>query len=90
MSKSGFRTTEFWLSSAATLLGLLLASGVFDGDTESVAAKIVGGAVSILAALGYTASRTKVKAASTSAFVFVEDPADDFDDDDDDDEEEEG
>lgn len=57
--KPGFKTTEFWLSTLALLLGLALASGaVPDGG---LAAQIIGGVMSVLASLGYTASRTKVK-----------------------------
>ena len=63
--KPGFKTSEFWLSSTATMLGILLASGLFaDGGT---ATQIVGGALSILASLGYTASRTQVKVAEKVA-----------------------
>ena len=61
--KPGFRTSEFWLSLAAVLLGALFASGVLaDGGT---AAKIAGLAASLLGALGYTVSRTQLKAGST-------------------------
>ena len=57
--KPGFTTSEFWLSTLATVLGLVLASGaVHDGG---IAAQIVGGVLSVLATLGYTSSRTKVK-----------------------------
>lgn len=58
--KSGYRTTEFWLSAVATLLGVILASGaVLEGG---VVAQIVGGLLSVLSSLGYTAARAKVKA----------------------------
>ena len=51
---------------AATLLGFLLASGVMDSvSEESWIAKIVGGVVAVLATLGYSASRAKVKATDT-------------------------
>lgn len=61
MSKPGFKTTEFWLSSIATLAGIVLASGaVAEG---SKAAQIVGGIVAVLATLGYTGARAKTKAA---------------------------
>ncbi len=59
--KPGYQTTEFWLSTLALLLGLALASGaVPDGG---LAAQIIGGILSVLSSLGYTASRTKVKSA---------------------------
>lgn len=58
-TKPGFQTSEFWLSTAATVGGILLASGaIADG---SVAAQVVGGVLSLLASLGYTASRTALK-----------------------------
>ena len=63
--KPGYKTTEFWLSLLATLLGFVLASGAMDTvSSDSWVAKIVGGAVAALAALGYTAGRAKVKAAA--------------------------
>ncbi len=62
--KPGYKTTEFWLSLLATVMGFLLASGVLDGmDPESWVMRIVGGVIAVLASLGYTASRGKVKAA---------------------------
>jgi len=59
--KPGIRTTEFWLSSVALLLGLVLASGAI--PEGGLAAQIIGGVLSVLSSLGYTASRTKVKSA---------------------------
>ncbi len=57
--KPGIQTTEFWLSSVATLLGVVMASGaIHDGG---IVAQIIGGVLSVLAALGYTAARAKVK-----------------------------
>ena len=59
--KPGYQTTEFWLSTLALLLGLALASGaVHEGG---LAAQIIGGVLSVLSSLGYTASRTKIKSA---------------------------
>ncbi len=67
-TKSGYKTTEFWLSLCATLLGFGLASGVMDGvSEESWIARVVGGAVAVLSTLGYSASRAKVKASATSS-----------------------
>jgi len=57
--KAGYKTTEFWLSAIAAILGIVLASGAIpDGGT---AGQIIGGALSLLGTLGYTASRTQVK-----------------------------
>jgi len=67
-TKPGYKTTEFWLSLLATLLGFLLASGVMDAvPEESWIAKLVGGLVAVLATLGYSASRAKVKSEAPSA-----------------------
>lgn len=58
--KPAFKTTEFWLSVTATVLGILWASGVVsEGGTAD---KIIGLAASVLAAFGYTVARTKAKA----------------------------
>ena len=58
--KPGYKTTEFWMSTAALICGVLLSSGVI--GESGLAAQIVGGIMSTLAALGYTASRGKAKA----------------------------
>ncbi len=57
--KPGFKTTEFWLSSLAMILGVVLASGAI--PEGGIAGQVVGGVLSVLASLGYTASRTQVK-----------------------------
>lgn len=57
--KPGYKTTEFWLSVAACALGAFAASGAL--PDENVVMKIVGLAVSALAAMGYTVSRFMVK-----------------------------
>ena len=61
--RTGIRTSEFWLSAAASLLGIAIASGLVQMDSGDMTAKIVGAACSVLAALGYTVSRTMVKRA---------------------------
>ena len=56
--KEGYKTTEFWLSLAAVLVGAVQASGAFgEGD----GAKILGVLAAALAAMGYTAARGFVK-----------------------------
>ena len=60
--KSGYKTTEFWLTTFATILGALLASGTF--GTESQAAQIAGAVMAGLATLGYSKSRGDVKKGS--------------------------
>ena len=57
--KPGYKTTEFWLSSLALILGVVLASGAI--PEGGIAAQVVGGLLSLLASLGYTASRTSIK-----------------------------
>ena len=58
-SKPGYKTTEFWLSTLAAIVGLIVASGVVpDGG---FGAQIIGAVVSGLAALGYSVSRGLAK-----------------------------
>ena len=59
-TKPGYKTTEFWLSTIALILGVVMASGAVSEGT--VASQIIGGAMAILAQLGYTAARTQIKA----------------------------
>lgn len=58
-TKPGYKTTEFWLSLAAILVGAAFASNVF--PAESGGEKILGLAATVLTTLGYTVSRTLVK-----------------------------
>lgn len=60
--KPGLKTSEFWFSLAAAVVGVLLTSGVFGSGTpaEQVAGIIAAG----LAAAGYSVSRGAVKAAN--------------------------
>lgn len=51
--KPAWKTTEFWLSLAAFVVGALTASGIF--PAESTAMKIVGGIASLLVLAGYQA-----------------------------------
>jgi hypothetical protein len=58
-TKPGYKTTEFIVCIAVLCLGALMQSGVIsDGGSVS---KIVGGAMEVLAALGYTWSRAVLK-----------------------------
>ena len=59
-AKPGFKTSEFWLSAAASVVGLVMASGVIESGSQWD--KIVGLAVAALASMGYSASRARVKA----------------------------
>jgi len=60
--KPGYKTTEFWLSAAATFVGLLIGSGII--PTSGTWPQIVGLVTGILGALGYTVSRGTVKASA--------------------------
>lgn len=61
--KKGYKTTEFWMSLAAVLLGALMASGLLDGlGQDHWAIKVMGLVTTVLGALGYTAARGLVKA----------------------------
>lgn len=65
--KPGWQTTEFWLSTAAKLLGILFAAGIIGDGT--LAARIAGLAAMVLTALGYSVSRALVKAAGVLLLV---------------------
>lgn len=57
--KPGWKTTEFWLSVAAAVIGALYASGVV---TEgSSLERVLGVIATVLAALGYSVSRGLAK-----------------------------
>lgn len=57
--KPGYRTTEFWFTTLAQIVGLLTASGAFSDD--SIIAKIVGLATMALSTMGYQVSRGMAK-----------------------------
>jgi hypothetical protein len=57
--KPGYKTTEFWLSVAAAVVGATLASGVIPAASPWV--KVLGVAAMALASLGYSYSRGKAK-----------------------------
>lgn len=58
--KPGYKTTEFWLTVLANVVGILLASGQF--APGSVVAEVLGVVAVVLSNLGYTYNRAKVKA----------------------------
>ena len=74
-TKPGYKTTEVRLGLPARLPGFLPASGVIDAVPdlpagcvgESWTAKLIGGLVAVLATLGYSASRAKVKGEGQAA-----------------------
>lgn len=62
-NKPGYKTTEFWMSFTAVLLGFVVSSGVLIEGSQIE--RVVGMAVSTLAALGYTAARAKIKSSGS-------------------------
>jgi len=74
--KPGYKTTEFWLTSLAMVLGQLYAGGVIsDGGKVSV---IAGHAVTILGLLGYTVIRGQLKTAHLNASALSSAPGASF------------
>lgn len=59
--KAGWRTTEFWLSTIALLVGALYATGIIAEETKW--GKIVGVISMVLSGMGYSVSRGITKAA---------------------------
>lgn len=67
--KPGFRTTEFWLTLAAMVVGSIYASGAVESDS---ALRILGLVSGVLGALGYTVSRGMVKQTTAQANAVIE------------------
>lgn len=67
--KPGWQTTEFWGAWAVKIFGALLGSGVLGDGT--MATRVVGCIMTVLALLGYTASRTAIKSAAGLALFFA-------------------
>lgn len=53
--KSGYKTTEFWFTTLAQLIGILFASGVVGEGT--LLAQALGIATTVLSTIGYQVSR---------------------------------
>lgn len=70
-ARRGWFTTEFILSGLASLLGWLVAAGVF-ADGSAMAA-ILGAGVAVLASLGYSASRAVTKSSEAKAMASAAD-----------------
>lgn len=74
--KPAYRSTEFWLATTATVIGIVLASGLLSPDdpTQAKLLQVLGLAASILASLGYGAMRTSAKnvAAEAAAALAIE------------------
>jgi UDP-N-acetylmuramyl pentapeptide phosphotransferase/UDP-N-acetylglucosamine-1-phosphate transferase len=57
--KPGYKSTEFYMSMAAVVIGAIASSGILDGSDGLT--KIVGLIMTALVALGYTGSRLTIK-----------------------------
>jgi hypothetical protein len=68
--KPGYKTTEFWFTLAAVVVGVVFASGAFPEDGPVM--KVLGMVASILGLLGYQVQRGMVKASGNKAAAFVE------------------
>jgi len=68
MIKSGVKTSEFWLTMVATLIGAFMASGML--PENHIALKICGIALAALAMLGYNVSRGIAKIADKPSLVM--------------------
>ena len=63
-SKQGYKTTEFWLTTVCSLVGILYASGAVSPEGSDGVSKVIALVASVLAAMGYTVARAKVKSGS--------------------------
>ena len=59
VSKPGYKTTEFWLTTLATAVGLIMAADIIPSD--GVWPKVTGLIVAMLSSMGYTVSRGMTK-----------------------------
>lgn len=57
--KPGYKTTEFWLTAVATLVGLVMAADIIPSD--GMWPKITGLVVAMLTSMGYNVSRSIAK-----------------------------
>ncbi len=67
--KPGWQTTEFWLSSAAKLIGILFAAGILGSGTTAEC--IAGISAVVLSSLGYTVTRGMVKSGAAMLLIVV-------------------
>lgn len=58
--KPGIRTTEFWMTLAVILLGCLGPAGLL-ADLDDTWARLAGYGLAVLAAMGYTLQRVRLK-----------------------------
>ncbi len=66
--KPGFKTTEFWMTAIAVILGVVFTAGL---PEDSVVLKVAGMAASVLAIMGYQVSRGGAKKAAKILAICV-------------------
>lgn len=71
-TKPGWKTTEFWLTLATSLIGAFMASGLIQPGTKFD--KAIGFAVLVLSKLGYDVSRGLAKRVSSTVIVTQQTP----------------
>lgn len=71
--KPGWKTTEFWFSIVAAVVGFMFAAGVI--EPGGAWDRVLGLIASALVALGYTVKRSTVKEVATSANALTAAPA---------------
>jgi len=59
VKKPGYKSTEFYMSMAAVIIGAVASSGILEGSDGLT--KVVGLIMAALVALGYTGSRLTLK-----------------------------
>lgn len=59
VKKPGYKSTEFYMSMSAVVIGAIASSGILDGSDGLT--KVVGLIMAALVALGYTGSRLTLK-----------------------------
>jgi UDP-N-acetylmuramyl pentapeptide phosphotransferase/UDP-N-acetylglucosamine-1-phosphate transferase len=59
VKKPGYKSTEFYMSMLAVVIGAVASSGILDGSDGLT--KVVGLIMAALVALGYTGSRLTIK-----------------------------
>ena len=67
MKKPGYKTTEFYLTLLAQLIGALMVSGLLELTTTTIDNQIAGVVAMVLSSMGYTASRAWTKAGEAKA-----------------------
>ena len=71
--KPGYKSTEFWLTTVAFIVGAVISAGVFTNSSVLQGLALVSSA---LAAMGYSAGRSfakaKIGASEHSARIFAE------------------